>query len=291
MNIFRSWANHFVGWLEGDDPSIWQSMSPTTGEMAKILERHSLSSQLAYRAFDPEQNIYHNASTVGFVLGCSPLVGATSSIQRTLARLFTSAIPEGGCAQILLYGSPRIALPLEAYCKARANASEIHQVAAQNLALFLNQGAYKPLFSEDSVLVRDFKVYFSLTLDNSYEKEALYQLQESRIQIATSLENANIYNYAVEPPELLGLIRELTEGNISTCPERVPYDPKRSIAEQATSIESHVLLIDCNWAHVLMCDSSVLRYFRKFLVRPKCRTSSVILLSGVAKLDVPFSMY
>lgn len=241
MTLLHHLGAKLQSWLEGDDPFAWESQSPSTSEMAKLLERHSLSGQLPYVAYDPEQGIYHNQSTVGFTLACSPLVGSTQSIQRTLSRLFSSAIPEGGIAQVILYASPRIAPPLEAYCNARRQASEVHRVSAHNLAVFLNAGAYEPLFAKDTVLVRDFKVYFSLSLDNEAEN-VISQLKESRIQIATSLENAGISNRLVPPSELLGLIRELSEGSLSTHPVFVPYNPEQDLSRQATSIESQLLL-------------------------------------------------
>jgi len=241
MSVLHQLGAHLQHWLEGDDPFAWESQHPTVNEMAKLLERHHLSSQLPYVAFDEEQGVYHNQSTIGFVLACSPLVGANSSIQRTLSRLFIN-LPEGAIAQVLLYASPRIATPLEAYCMARQQASQIHQVSARNLALYLNRGAYQPLFLEDSLLVRDFKVYFSLTLDNEFEVDALHRLLEARVQIMTSLENANIHSASLEPAALLGLIRELSEGQLSTMPEKVLYDPKQNLSRQATTIESTLLL-------------------------------------------------
>jgi conjugal transfer ATP-binding protein TraC len=241
MSLFQNLGTKLQSWLEGEDPFSFESQSPTEKETAKLLERYTLNSQLPYVAFDENAGVYHNKSTVGFVLACSPLVGSNISIQKTLARLFSS-IPEGGIAQVILYASPRIALPLEAYCRARRSASEIHRRAAYNLASYLNSGAYEPLFPNDTVLIRDFKVYFSLTLDNQMEREALHQLSEARIQIATSLENAHIQSYSLPPTELLGLIRELTEGSLSTNPEIVPYNPEQNLALQATSIESRILL-------------------------------------------------
>jgi conjugal transfer ATP-binding protein TraC len=241
MSLWRRLSSKLQTWLEGDDPFQWESQAPSVSEMAHLLERHSLSSQLPYEAYDREKEIYHNQSTVGFILECSPLVGANLIIQKTLSSLFTTAIPEGGVLQVLLYASPKIAPSLEAFYAARIKAGEVHQSSAKALTDYLKQGAYEPLFSHDQILIRDFKVYLSLTLDNELP-DAFYQLTEAKTHLMTSLENANIGNRSLPPEHLIQLVRELTTGNVDPMPEPISYDVQKNLAEQMVSLATHPLL-------------------------------------------------
>jgi len=241
MSLWRRLSSTLQTWLEGDDVFHWESQSPSVAELSRVLERYSLASQLPYEAYDEKLEIYHNQATLGFVLECSPLVGANLIIQKTLSNLFTTAVPEGGVLQVLLYASPKIAPPLEAFYAARLKKGEVHQTCARALTNYLKNGAYQPLFSHDHILIRDFKVYLSLTLDNE-STDAVYQLNEAKTHIMTSLENANIASRPLVPLELIRLIRELNEGKIDTLPEPIAYSPDKNLSEQMVTLATHPLL-------------------------------------------------
>ena len=243
MNVLHKISSKLQQWLDGDDPDRWISDGPTANELTKNLNNYSLSSKLPYVSFDQTTNLYHNAGTMGFVLECAPLVGCDLLIQQTLVEIFTNAMPEGAIVQILLYGSPKIGTTLEEYCVARSGSSDLHKITARNLALYLNQGALNVLFPRKRFLIKDFKVYISVIVDNDCLKTATSKLEQTKMYMLSSLNNANISCLEVRPLELIRLVRELTSSSEqSTLPEEVDYDPNQPLAKQMVSPFNHLLV-------------------------------------------------
>ena len=243
MSVLAKIGGKLQQWLDGEDPDHWISQGPTADELTKNLTAYSLSSQLPYISFDPTTGLYHNITTMGFVLECAPLVGCNLLIQQTLASLFSNSIPEGAIVQILLYGSPKIGTTLEEYCVARAGSSDLHTIISRNLALHLNHGALNVLFPRTPFLIRDFKVYISVIFNNSCQKTAAHVLEQTKIQMVTSLINASISCREILPIELIRLVRELTASDPpNTLPEEIPYDVSQILARQIVPRANHLLV-------------------------------------------------
>lgn len=243
MSVLHKVSSKLQQWLDGEDPDRWISEGPFADELTKNLNHYSLSAKLPYVSFDQTTGLYHNAATLGFVLECAPLVGCDLLIQQTLTELFTNAIPEGAIVQILLYGSPKIGTTLEEYCVAHANSNELHKTTARNLALYLNQGALKVLFSSQRFLIRDFKIYLSVILDNDSIKTATRTLEQTKMYIMGALSSANISSRELLPVELIQLVRELTSSDLpTTLPEEVIYDEFLPLSQQMISPFNHILV-------------------------------------------------
>ncbi|MFC7506586.1 TraC family protein [Pantoea stewartii] len=75
------------------------------GEVLEEMDYPSLVSVLPYRHFDAETGMFVNNSTVGFILECTPLIGANDSIVDALDNFLRNKLPRERPLSILLLGS------------------------------------------------------------------------------------------------------------------------------------------------------------------------------------------
>ena len=111
--------------------------SATLALANEFLESHSLSEILPYRCFDPNTQIFHNLSSLGFVIETLPLIGCGEDIPRQLTGLFQHSLPLGSNLQCLLIASPRIGPWLKGWEGARRDKSDILQELAKERCAYL----------------------------------------------------------------------------------------------------------------------------------------------------------
>ncbi|MEO1563196.1 MAG: TraC family protein [Pseudomonadota bacterium] len=76
--------------------------APFTMEDRETFVDHVFSDLLSYRVYDPEENLFHNDGTVGFLLETPPIIGA--DVFRTLQTAISSYCPSDGTVQFISCG-------------------------------------------------------------------------------------------------------------------------------------------------------------------------------------------
>lgn len=99
-------------WISG----IFDESSFTTDERPAFVD-HVLSDLLVYRVYDPQDNLYHNDGSVGFVLETPPIIG--TDVFTTLETAIKSYCPTGGSVQFISWASPNLSPALNAWSNAR----------------------------------------------------------------------------------------------------------------------------------------------------------------------------
>lgn len=180
-----------------------KALPPTQDEWNALLQRHGLAQLLPYESWDEETGLFYNEDSCSFLLEVTPSVGMDEETLRVLSGIY-SALPSGYTAQYTLYASPDILPLMKRWANLRqedvSDADEVDHTRAhhRNENIFratlrrrvdyLLDGTWKSLFSDQAMLVRDFRIYLSINqpLDEQSKHEArntdqLLQLRESVI--------------------------------------------------------------------------------------------------------------
>jgi len=90
---------------------------PMTADERPSYVDHVLSDLLTYRVYDPEENLFHNDGTTGFLLEMPPVIGA--EMFRTLQTAITSYCPTEGSVQFISWASPNLSPSLSSWAGQR----------------------------------------------------------------------------------------------------------------------------------------------------------------------------
>ena len=80
--------------------------APFSMEDRQSFVDHVFSDLLSYRVYDPEDNLFHNDGTVGFLLETPPVIGA--DVFLTLQTAISSYCPPDGTVQFISWASPNL---------------------------------------------------------------------------------------------------------------------------------------------------------------------------------------
>lgn len=173
-----------------------KALPPTQAEWNALLQRHGLSQLLPYESWDEETGLYYNEDSVSCLLEVTPSVGMDDETLRVLSGIY-SGLPSNTTVQYTLYASPDI-LPLmkrwanlrqeddvigddQAHIRSHHRNENIYRATLRRRVDYLLGGTWDSLFSDQAMLVRDFRIVLSLSrpLDENGIAEQMVQLRES----------------------------------------------------------------------------------------------------------------
>jgi len=173
-----------------------KALPPTQAEWNVLLQRHGLSQLLPYESWDEETGLYYNEDSVSCLLEVTPSVGMDEETLRVLSGIY-SGLPSNTTVQYTLYASPDI-LPLmkrwanlrqedapvgdeQEYIRSHHRNENIYRATLRRRVDYLLGGTWNSLFSDQAMLMRDFRIVLSLSrpMDESNSTEQMVQLRES----------------------------------------------------------------------------------------------------------------
>ncbi|MFM8453415.1 MAG: type IV secretion system protein TraC [Gammaproteobacteria bacterium] len=204
--------------------------------MKDFLELNSLHNWLPYVAYDPEMKIFHNQYSKGIILQSDPIVGASDSDVSALYNFLQTTLPEGVIGQILLCASPFVGPELDAYILERSSSDLLFYSQASKRADFIKSAAKRSVFSHESNLIRDFRVYWTLIFDNelNLSDSAIDQLRSALIG---TLSGIGVGCANVEPSEFLKVVAGLLRPNEDIYPEKLNWNPLETLSHQLAKPE------------------------------------------------------
>ncbi len=189
---------------------------------------YSLGQCLPYETYDSSTEIYHNAHSKGLVIECDPISGASDDDMDSFYALLQRVLPEGAIVQFLMYASPYVGGELDGYKQERMNAQPVIKKLAQRRVEYWKKGVYSPLIRGQQVVLRDFKVLVSLTLDNSLELSEP-KILSLKTSLLGTLKSAGMFPRMVEPPKLIQWVRTLLFPDGSLYQPEFDWDELNSI--------------------------------------------------------------
>ncbi len=164
-------------------------------EVTALLHQHNLSGLLPYRHYDPDSNIFYNNRSIAFMLMLRPIDGAPEDTVNILHGLLADVIPDHADIQFLLVASDKLSPLLDAFEQTRSQRSGLYAWLAKKRAAYLKQGAFQPLSSQSNTILRDFRLYLTVSFPLSkIDSGDLITVRENVMSTLRSIEidNANI---------------------------------------------------------------------------------------------------
>jgi conjugal transfer ATP-binding protein TraC len=214
------------------------------------------ASWLPYSAYIPEERLFVNRETLGFMLEVVPQSGADERMAEILVSLYATC-PPGTGIQWILFGSPHVLDCLSQYGNLRvedadqgekaehygrpARNTNLYRTLARRRVAHLLQGAHSSLTKGYHYTVRDFKLSLSVcvagSIDNMTMREDLLQLRES---ISTTLRAASFPNRVCTADDLINWCALFCNPHRIEAPRLTPlhYDDGREIRDQIIDFDT-----------------------------------------------------
>lgn len=217
-----------------------------------VAQKSSLSALFSYRRYDEDKQLYFNADSVGFIIYAAPTAGLTEEMLRTLEGVFTNSYRAGTVIQVSLMADSNVNDILDRWASVRGADPkipnrEVFRELAHRRVKYLEQAAWKSLFSDEYVLVRDYHLFITVALPFKKGQEELTRLEldemvRHRAAVIGILRSAGMIGEVVSPPYLLNKIGDLFRPMMKPTDRREPvsYDPLIPINEQVGSDESAI---------------------------------------------------
>ena len=114
--------------------------------------------------YDDTTECFINESSVGFVLECNAISGASQDTVKTITNLLSSEIPEGTVVQVTNVASPKVDGIFTHYKSKRNNSKEIYQTLAEKRTKHFTNANWHSVFKTLPYIVRDFKIIITVSI-------------------------------------------------------------------------------------------------------------------------------
>ncbi len=220
------------------------------GSIIGAAEKMPLSSLFSYRHYDKERGLFLNDDGVGFMLYSQPASGLNPESLRTLEGVFTNSYRPGTIIQVSLLADPNVGGILDRWARVRGKDEnlpnkEVFRELASRRVNFLQKAAWKSLFSNEYMLIRDYHLLISVTVPYKPGQESLTDLELDELtrhkdSLIGVLRSAGMNGDPVGPEFLINTVGDMFRPMLKPTDRReaVSYDPAVPINEQIGSDES-----------------------------------------------------
>jgi len=213
------------------------------------------SSWLPYMACDTG-NIFQNEDSYGFVMEATPQTGSDTEMARILTSFLSCGWPANTGVQFHMYASPNILPMVSKWAGCRQGVETdgprmggIFRQLARRRTSYILSGTRRSLFEGSPFLVRNFRLFISVTLPgriNEERRRSLLELQRSAISILSS---AHLAAAIVTPDALITWLAEML--NQEDYVENLAYDKGKFIRNQILNYDT---TMDVKPDHILIND-------------------------------------
>lgn len=199
----------------------------------------SLSDCLAYRYFDEEASLFFTDEGFGgFMMELLPIVGSDEALTKNLELFFNNEMPAGGWMQFLLIASNNIASVVDQWKSVRISENTALKKLTAVREKFLHRlsSDYK---NSSGRIARNYKLYLIYT-QKAETAPQIVKLKVFMQNLKQKLESINLMPQIVGINELISLVREIVEldlsGSKGASHYDKKYDPRVKIADQILTI-------------------------------------------------------
>ncbi len=201
-------------------------------------QEHALSTLMPYEAYDEATGIYHNRESLGFVISGIPMLSLDEESLASITSFLQDKLPDGAVLQVLLFASPDIENALNQMQANRGKRGGIFAELAKKRADFLREGVRKSLLKSEDYLIRDFKLYFSVTMPRQTNMDDVIKLKDS---LLLALKSINMAHELLKPSGLIRLTQQLINPwiDLNSIPE---YEDSEHLGVQAAPTDTSLSL-------------------------------------------------
>lgn len=181
-------------------------------EAAEDMDYPSFSRELPYRLYDPDSGLFLNDTTLGFVLECTPLIGANDKIVDALDYFLRNKLPRKIPLTFMLLGSKCIS-PLLTYglqdMQWRGDMADTFNAVTR---AYYESGALNnfPNGKEYPLTLRNYRLFVCYAEPCKKSDALTFQSVNKTLSIIQqSLNGANIASERMDDKGLISLVREL----------------------------------------------------------------------------------
>ncbi|KML22957.1 conjugal transfer protein TraC [Leclercia adecarboxylata] len=205
--------------------------APKAGEVLEDMNYPSLVSVLPYRHFDPDTRLFVNHRTVGFILECTPLIGANDTIVDALDNFMRNKLPRERPLSFLLLGSKCVSDMLDHGLEDMAWQGEMADRFNAITRAYYEHGALYGLPNRKGypLSLRNYRLFVSYGEEHKRVDDVVTKsLAQTLSVVQQSLFAANLASEQVDDKGLVGLVRELVNFRhdriVSPSREVDPYE-------------------------------------------------------------------
>ena len=169
------------------------------------LGNDAVSDLLPYRVFDPEQRLYHNHKTSGFIFEITPVIDADETASALHGALVAACPSEAG-VQFISWASPDVEKRLGAWARAKSHGGDVMERIARRRVDHIMNLRFGSQHSIKSI-PNDRRVFVSAWIEGDTGMAALAKLIELRGAMTAALGLKN--DASLRPGELLALLRDI----------------------------------------------------------------------------------
>jgi conjugal transfer ATP-binding protein TraC len=192
----------------------------------------SLADYLSYRYFDEDSQIFvGDGNYLGFILEIAPIVGVDEGMLKNLRFFFNDEMPEGCFLQFLLVGSHDVESVLEKWQVLRTNKHPILEKLTKNRADFIRQMAVN-FEGFDGRIARDYRIYISFNQKLKASPKNISKVQLFKERLIKKLGTLNLHSRICGADDLISLVRDLVQMELSPGSKKPRYDKLNLISNQ-----------------------------------------------------------
>lgn len=209
-------------------------------QIEALFDAYSLSSYLPDDVYDAEADIYPYKDASHMMFECSTLIGASEETVTLLTSIMTDILPPDSCLHAFFWASPKIGHMIDEMEAERNQGSDVLKALAHRRAEFYRKGVYSSLTKESNFVLRDFRLFLSISIPHKSLDDDRILLGSLREDISNNLKSVNIACEALSVEQVISLKREWMFPTAGLYQDMAHYDPNTEIRFQITDIEAHL---------------------------------------------------
>lgn len=233
----REWGEQAAEWV-GDKINF--GTPPIDADVHRFqtaFDYSSLNNILHYETYDPDTRLFHNKHSQGFILEASILTGAGNEAANILTSILIDVLPKNADLQLLLWGSDKIGNILNQFEHKRAGSGDIYEWIAKKRTDYLKKGAYQSLISQGIFMLRDFRLFLSVSLPTKEDQDLTNELLRLREDLTSSMQSINIQTRALDIDSFLSVITDILHPSSDINPTKQRWNPYDSLSLQIVNPE------------------------------------------------------
>jgi conjugal transfer ATP-binding protein TraC len=232
LDRIREWGEKTANWV-GEALSMGEV--PPDADVNRFqasFDYASLSHILHYETYDPDTKIFYNQKSQGFVLEATALTGAGEEAANILYSILIDVLPKNADLQILLWGSDKVGHVLDNFENKRTGFGKIYEWIAKKRTDFLKKGVHQSLLSNSIFLLRDFRLFFSVSLSIKKDQDFSKELVKLRDELSSSLQSINIQTRYMDASSLKAFVNNILHCSTSVYSQNKKWNPYDSLSSQ-----------------------------------------------------------
>jgi conjugal transfer ATP-binding protein TraC len=212
--------------------------APPPDSPRERIDAPRLSDLLPYRSWDEQNGLYVSNGTLGWILEAIPMIGASETTNKMLGDLFTQSVPTGAIAQIISYGSPKIASVVDTWAAERAARGGIFKKLAERRREHFRRAAWESASTKDPFYFRDYRIFIAMEMPANAPL-AVDQLVEARGKFQSDLKAMQeVESTVVKPRELIRFLGEVLNPSPNIRSRGDDYEPEQWLNQQIVDSET-----------------------------------------------------